>query len=307
MIGNDFVVAGGYYESVKNATCQTYALDTTDPSAEWRQMDDCQIELGVTHAATVVVGTKLFLLGGYLGGNLGSGGIGQEIADVMVYDHSKPSGQQWSKLADLPEGRAGGGAFYSSADNALFFGAGAVRPNSGQRFAVDKPETWMYSFDNPAAGWVRKADSNFLANHMQYVTAVDSTGKNRHYFVGGQEGMDEHYDNVPYLAEYDFETDTWTSRADMPIPRSHATSSTRAYGCGFLIISGTTNGAVRTQDISYYEPETDTWTYVGDLPFGLNTPVCVIAEIEGRDWVLCESGWTNSNYSYRREIVRVEA
>ena len=305
MIGNDFVIAGGYLESVKNATCRTYALDTTDPNASWRRMDDCQIDLGVTHAATVVVGTKLYLLGGYLGANIGADGIGQEIADVLVYDHSALPGNQWSRLPNLPAGRAGGGVFYDSTANALLYGAGAIRPNSGQRYAVDQPETWVYSFGNPSDGWVRKADVIFKANHMQYVTAKDANGNERHYFVGGQVGQDEANGNLNDLAEYNFLQDTWTRRTNMTVPRSHATASTRAYGCGFLIISGTTNGQVRTRDISFYNPTDDTWTYIGDLPNGLNAPVCVITEIDGSDWVMCETGWTNNNYSRRRRIALV--
>ena len=302
LIGKDFVIAGGYIESVKNATCRTYAIDTTDPSATWRRMDDCQVELGITHAAAVVVGTKLYLLGGYLGANIGTGGIGQEIADVLVYDHTMPSGSQWSRLPNLPDGRAGGGVVYDSTANALLFGAGAIRPFSGSRYAEDQPETWLYSFDNPTAGWVRKANVIFTANHMQYVSTVDSSGKQRHYFVGGQVGQDEANGNLGDLAEYDFGSDTWTRRTNMPVPRSHANASTRAYGCGFLILSGTTNGQVRTKDISFYDPVADTWTYIGDVPNGLNVPVCVIAVINGSDQVLCETGYTNNNYSRRRKI-----
>jgi len=228
--------------------------------------------------------------------------VGQEIANVLVYDHSKPSGQQWSSLPDLPEGRAGGGAFYDSKANALLFGAGAQRPQSGNRFAVDYDDTWMYSFDNPGAGWVPKANSIFKANHMQYVTAIDAAGQERHYFVGGQEGADEENGNVGDLAEYDFEADQWYKRADMPIPRSHATSSTRPYGCGFLIVSGTTNDAQRTADISYYDPEADKWHSIGQLPNGLNTPVCDVNSIDGEDWLFCETGWIGTDFSFKRRI-----
>ena len=187
MIGTDFVIASGYFSGYSNATVETYAYDTSDPDAVWRRMDDMPIELGVTHAATVVVGTKMYIAGGYLGGNSGRGGVGQEIADVVVYDHLvSPGNGQWSTLPSLPEGRSGGGMFYDSAANALVFGAGAVRPFEANRFAIDKQETWMYSFDNPEAGWVSKADIPFHANHMSYTTAIDFTGKEKHYFLAGQ-------------------------------------------------------------------------------------------------------------------------
>ena len=187
MIGTDFVIASGYFGGYSSATVETYAYDTSDPNAVWQRMDDMPIELGITHAATVVVGTKMYIAGGYLGGNSGHGGVGQEIADVLVYDHLvSPGNGQWSTLPSLPEGRSGGGMFYDSAANALVFGAGAVRPFEANRFAIDKQETWMYSFDNPEAGWVSKADTQFHANHMSYTTAIDSFGKERHYFLAGQ-------------------------------------------------------------------------------------------------------------------------
>ena len=36
--------------------------------------------------------------------------------------------------------------------------------------------------------------------------------------------------------------DQWIKRADMPITRGHASSSTNKYGCGFIIAGGTKNG-----------------------------------------------------------------
>jgi len=71
MIGKDFVISSGFYETVKQATPQTYALDTSNSGATWHRMDDLPIELGVTHAPAVIIGTKMYMMGGYLGGNLG--------------------------------------------------------------------------------------------------------------------------------------------------------------------------------------------------------------------------------------------
>ena len=301
MIGKDFVITSGYFQGYKQATAKTFALDTTNPSATWRPRDDIPIALGVTHAATLIVGTKMYVMGGYLGGDLGTGGVGQELADVLVYDHSALPGNQWSRLPNLPQARAGGGGFYDSRTNALFFSGGATRPEPGSQFAIDHRETWKYSFNNPGAGWVRVADGIFLANHQQYATAIDASGNERHYIMGGQKGADEANGNLANLAEYDVAANQWIPRKDMPIPRSHASSSTRPYGCGFIIITGTTNGG-RTDDVSYYEPSSDQWYYLGKAAVGLNTPVGVIASINGEDWMITETGWTGSNYSYRRRI-----
>jgi len=302
MIGKDFVITSGYFEGYTQATSETWAIDTSDPAATWRRMDDIPIELGVTHAATVIVGYKMYVIGGYLSGNWGTDGVGQEVADVVVYNHAAPAGQQWSRLPDLPQGRAGGGAFYDAKANALLFSAGCIRPFEKNRYAEDQDDTWAFYFNNPGAGWVRKADSLIYANHLQYTTAIDSKGKPRHFIMGGQLGQDEHDGNIGEMYEYSFEANQWYARADMPIPRSHASSSTRAYGCGFLIISGTTNAGQRVSDISYYDPEADKWTSIGEVPTGLNTPVCDINTVNGEDWLFCETGWTATDYSYKTRI-----
>ena len=74
----------------------------------------------------------MYVMGGYLGGDLGTGGVGQELADVLVYDHSALPGNQWSRLPNLPQARAGGGGFYDSRTNALFFSGGATRPEPAE-------------------------------------------------------------------------------------------------------------------------------------------------------------------------------
>lgn len=76
----------------------------------------------------------------------------------------------------------------------------------------------------------------------------------------------------------------------MLVERGHASSSTIPYGCGFLIMAGSTNSG-KTNSIHYYNIETDVWYDIGNLPAKKNTPVCVIYPDAngGDDWLLCES------------------
>ena len=294
MLGRDFVLVSGFMSTYQQSTAETYALDTTDPNAPWRRMDDLPVSAGITHAASVVIGTKYYMCGGYLGGH-----PGQDIDDCLVYDHMKAPGTgQWSSFASLPEGRAGGGMVYDSERDALYFSAGAVRPQAGNADADDYPDTWMYSFDNPSAGWVSKTDIPFLANHMSSVTAKDATGRERHYFLGGQKGEDEYDGNNADNYEWDAQTEAWIERESMLFTRGHAAESTRAIGCGFIIAAGSTNEFGKTSDVSYYDISSDTWTSIGDLPNSINTPIC---DISG-NYLYCESGWVNGNFSYRRQI-----
>ena len=218
-----------------------------------------------------------------------------------MYDHSKSpgSGQQWSYFKELPVGRAGGGLVYDPDRNALFFTAGAERPVAGNANAVDYKDTWMYSFSNPGAGWVKKLDLPFLSNHMSFVTAKDQTGKNRHYFLAGQVGENEWSGNVKSNYEWDAVNETWIKRKDLPVARGHAASSTRAIGCGFIIAGGAVNGG-KTKDVTYYDIPSDSWTKIGDLPNFVNTPVCDIDFAGG--YFYCESGYVNGSFSYRIKI-----
>jgi hypothetical protein len=309
MIGNDLVVVSGFRDKWTNATAQTYARTVTSSGSNWRRMDDLPVPQGISHGSFVVVGQKFYMCGGYLGGS-----PGPHTSYCLVYNHAQApgSGRQWSFLASLPDnGRGGGGLVYDSGRNALYFAGGAQRPNPGQTYAVDKNTTWMYSLDNPAAGWVAKAPIPFTANHMSFVTAKDATGRERHYFLGGQRGESECCGNVVDNYEWDAGQEKWIQRASMAMARGHAASSTRPIGCGFLIAAGAinsggggssanANGSTRkTPDVSYYDASTDQWTSMGRLTQAINTPVCDI----GTDgYLYCESGHIDKKFSWRRGI-----
>jgi hypothetical protein len=215
----------------------------------------------------------------------------------FVYDHAiaPGSGNQWSSLPPLPSGRSGGGLDYSGTLNALIYAGGAQRDSN----YVDFPHTWMYVLGS-SAGWVRKTDIPFLSNHMSYVSAVDHLGRERLYFLGGQMAEDESDGNIDDNYEYDPINDTWIERARMPFARGHASSSTQAISCGYIVVAGTRNGTGRTRDISYYDIPTDTWTKIGDLDAAINTPVCDIDFVRG--YLYCETGWVGSMYSSRIRI-----
>jgi Kelch motif len=284
-IGKDFVIISGFYNGIKNCTNKNHALDLTDPNASWRQMDDHPIALGISHITVVVVGMKMYTCGGYIGGD-----PGPHTDKCFVYDHSILPGTtgQWSTLPSLPDmGRAGAGMVYDTASDSLIFAGGATRtPNTN-----DHPDTWKYSFANPGAGWVKQTDLPLLANHLSSVTAKDGSGKEHHYWMGGQSGGNECCGNHAEVYEYvpDAQGGQWIPRKFMPLTRGHAASSTKAIGCGFIIAGGTTNVLGKITDVSYYDIPSDTWTKIGDLPKAKNTPVCAI----NAGMIYCESEGKN--------------
>lgn len=61
IIGDDFVVISGFTNGVSSATNHNYALDLTNPNANWRRVADLPVRQGITHGAFAVVGTKLYM------------------------------------------------------------------------------------------------------------------------------------------------------------------------------------------------------------------------------------------------------
>jgi hypothetical protein len=129
--------------------------------------------------------------------------------------------------------------------NALYYSGGAQRFTLGSTEATDVSDTWKYSFDDPASGWVASAPLPYKANHLSYVTHVDTaSGRERHYFLGGQQAEFECCQNVVDTYEFIAEDEVWVPRAPMLFGRGHATASTRSLGCGFIIAGGSINDPV---------------------------------------------------------------
>ena len=301
VIGTDLVVTGGFLPGW-NVTRATYALDLAGSggTAGWRRMDDFPLEQGMTHAAFAIHESKMYFCGGYLGKH-----PGQAVADCFVYDHSiapNSATGQWSRLPSLPAPRAGGGMVYSEAYGVLVFAGGAVRPIDGNAYAVDYNDAWMMAPDNVHYGWVAQASIPHFGNHLSYVTTmtnIDGSGF-RHFMMGGQQGENEKTGNLDALVEYLPLSDEWVARANLPQPRGHASSSTVAIGCGFLIaggaVQGTANSKAQTDDISYYDPTMNTWISLGTLVSQLKTPVCGVYG----DYLYCSTGYKTD--THRRKL-----
>jgi hypothetical protein len=142
----------------------------------------------------------------------------------------------------------------------------------------------------------------YKANHISHVTCTYQ-GKKRYYYLGGQKVQSEANGNLNDLVEWDQITKSWIRRMNMTLARGHASASTIAYGCGFIMMAGAINSGnsslLRTDIISYYGIDTDTWTDIGKLPSKLTTPVCDMAyNVFGSDWIHCQTG----TFSWKRKI-----
>jgi N-acetylneuraminic acid mutarotase len=68
IIGHDLVIVSGFTLDYGQATPQCYALNLHISGSTWRRMDDYPIVNGITHAAFVIDGLKLYICGGYVCG-----------------------------------------------------------------------------------------------------------------------------------------------------------------------------------------------------------------------------------------------
>jgi hypothetical protein len=129
---------------------------------------------------------------------------------------------------------------HDSGTNTLIFSAGAVRPVIGNAHADEYNNTWSYDLSQGTAGvWVAKDAIPHSSNHISYATTRDANGLERHYFFGGQIGENEYAGNVKTVYEYVHgPSPNWIRRQDMLLTRGHASSSSRPYGCGIIVIGG---------------------------------------------------------------------
>ena len=275
IIGSDLFITGSFVNNYTSATNRSYARDISVTNSPWRLMDDVPGAVGVTHAAVVAIATKVYICGGYKGP-----ASGQHVDTCNVYDHMKSPGTgQWSNFPSLPNNGTGGGAmFYDSEKNALYYTGGAQRPIVGSRYSKDVTNTWKYSFNDPSHGWVASTPIPYIANHQSVVTNRNVFGQERHFVLGGQKGDNEITKNVADMYEFIASNETWIRRASMPYERSHASISTHAFGCGFILAGGSRNGQKlnRTSDIHYYDIPSNNWTMIGSLPNVAATPAVFI-------------------------------
>jgi len=231
VIGNELLIVSGFVNSWAEVTKAVYKLDTTDPNAQWEQQDDIISQLGISHAGFAAVGQLFYICGGYMGPN-----PGPSVDGCFVFDNTvSPGGEnQWSTLPSLPDTRGGGGLLYIEEANSLLWAGGSTREGWS---VTDYGTSWLLDLDNlgqPGAGWIQTATKPFASNHLAFTTAKDGLGKKRYYVMGGQLKGDEGSSELNDLVEFVYNpngVDEWIYRADMPIPRGHASSSTKAYGC----------------------------------------------------------------------------
>jgi N-acetylneuraminic acid mutarotase len=230
--------------------------DVYDPATDrWTRIKDMPIT--VTHVPAVLVGTTIWMVGGFVGDH-----PGPSTRDVWKYDTATDT---WTRGPSLPQPRGAGGAAYL--DGWLHYFGGGNR-KKGQLGYPSETEHWALDLSNEAAGWQTRAPMLVPRDHMSGATVNGAI-----YSIGGALDGDEHEKNQKRVERYDPGTDKWTRVADMPTARSHITSSTFVAGGMIIVAGGTNNGNIPSRDVAAYDPVANTWQVLPRLPSGRKSPV----------------------------------
>ncbi|WP_052351753.1 Kelch repeat-containing protein [Deinococcus pimensis] len=254
-VGGRLYVFGGFDRYVNLLPKVTTRVSAFDPATgEWQAR--APLPEGLTHAGVAVDGSTVYLAGGFVGDH-----PGPATSHVRAYDTTT---DRWSSRPDLP-GARGGGALVRLGRDLHFFG-GTQR--SGDTYLKDFGDHWVLNLDAPAQGWQSRAPLPNPRNHMAGVVIGGEI-----LAVGGQHLGDEVSGNQSSVERYDPATDTWETRADLPLPLSHTSSSTFVWRDQVLVVGGVTNGQRKSATVWSYDPLSNRWTALSSLPAARQSPV----------------------------------
>lgn len=263
VVNNKLYVFGGFDNTLPfpiDAITATARSDVYDLSTNtWTRIRD--LPEPTTHMGQAVVGTTVWLAGGFIGNE-----PGVSTSHVWEYDTLTNT---YTPGPPLPAPR-GAGTLALLGDQLHFFGGLQVR-------TVDQPEHWVLNLNNPK-GWVPAAPIPDPRNHLASA-AVDG----KIYGIGGQHRWDESTTNDPEVDAYDPSTDTWTRVANLPVGHGHIAASTLVLNGHILTLGGAANGVEAVSDVFSYNPQLNVWTRLTPLPQPRRSPV---AQLVGNQIVL---------------------
>lgn len=244
----------GGFSSGWTTTARSDAYDIA--ANTWSRLPDMPEEL--THAAVVVDGKTIWLVGGYVGDH-----PGPSTRNVWKFDTTT---QTWTRGPALPAPRGAGGA--AIVGRQLYFFSGTSRV-AGSTADPDQAETWALNLDGGTT-WTAKAP---MPNPRNHVAAAAVDGKV--YAIGGQYNENESSGLQSDVHRYDPAANTWQKVASLPVARSHSVAVVQ--GGQLLVVGGTLPGNVASPDVTSYSPRDNVWSKLPSLPSGRKTPVAAVS------------------------------
>jgi N-acetylneuraminic acid mutarotase len=243
VVNGKLYLFGGYVDTTFKPTSRG---DVYNPATNtWTQV--ASLPFGVSHMGTVVIGDSIYFAGGYP-----ATATNQTFSTTAVWRYDTTT-NTFSDLPKLPAARGGGALTAVGRVLHFFGGSDSARKDAAQH--------WQLDLDHLTGGWVSKAPLPVATNH---VAGVVFEGKV--YAIGGQQFQDSNAIQRADVQVYDPATDRWTTRAPLPLARSHITSSTFVRDGRILVLGGLGPGNRTINRVDSYNPVTNTWTQLTSLP-----------------------------------------
>jgi len=274
-VGGKIYVVGGF-EEPRLGNVLNFAITATveeyDPSTD-RWSTKAAMPVGLHHAGIGVVGSRLFIIGGYKQSGLSVWG---PVATVYVYD---PAADAWSERASMPTAR----------------GALSVAVHEGKLYAIGGYEGRANSaavevYDPVRDSWTSRAPLPTPRDHLATAAAGGKL-----YAIGGRLKGDYHR-NLSIIEVYDPSADKWSKAPDLPTARSGITAAV-AGGRIFVFGGEGADGTFRENEA--YDPSRDAWQTMTPMPtarHGLGSAV-----VDGRIFVLSGGPTPGGSFSNLNE------
>lgn len=274
-VGGKIYVLGGFSQpslsTLKNLTVSD-TVEEYDPSTD-RWTTKAPLPIGLHHAGAAVVGTRLYLIGGFTTSLLS---VWHPVASVYEY---QPEADSWKERAPMPTPR---GALAVAEFNGKLFAIGGY-DGTGNSGAVEV-------YDPTGNTWTTRA---FLPTPRDHL-ATAAVGA-RIYAIGGRLNRD-YARNLAITEAYDPQTDRWTRVADLPTPRSGITAGV-IRGIIYVLGGEAPEGTFRTNEA--YAPDTGQWRAMAPMPTGRHGLGSAV--VSGRLYVISGGPTPGGSYSNANE------
>jgi N-acetylneuraminic acid mutarotase len=183
---------------------------------------------------------------------------GTPTSDVYQYDTNSNT---WTQLPSLPEALSAGEAALVNGQLHYFGG------NVGEDRATDSNVHFVLDLSALTSGNAAWTSAAPLPDPRDHFSSVVLNGQI--YTFAGEVGHDTLHLQQTDSYRYDPVADTWTPFADIPIPRSHAESSTFLWNGKIIVAGGQVDDFLATATVMEYDPAVDRWFLLPNLPVAL--------------------------------------
>ena len=186
----------------------------------------------------------------------------------------------WERITQLPTERE---SFATAVvDNKIYLIGGTLSENRKKRPRGPLGLSTVEVYDTQTNTWQRGVNMPTL-RHGAKAAVVNGII----YVFGGYSAKDKKIVNMKFptvVEAYDPQTDTWSRKQDMPVPRIH-------FGLGVVagkvyIIGGRTGVREPITRVDIYDPATDTWTTAPQMPVQRDLDFDSVAVANNRIYVI---------------------